>query len=82
MNRQSYNPNKFRNTLYQSNPLFQNNENVELKEFLNYMILKLHDELNTKKNNANANENLDRKMSLKSENDALVDFLPNFTTKK
>ena len=81
MNRQSYNPSKFRNTLYQLNPLFQNNENVELKEFLNYMILKLHDELNTKKYNANANDNIDQKMSLKSENDALVDFLQNFTTK-
>lgn len=81
MNRQSYNPSKFRNTLYQLNPLFQNNENVELKEFLNYMILKLHDELNTKKYNANANDNIDKKMSLKSENDALVDFLQNFTTK-
>ena len=81
MNRQSYNPSKFRNTLYQLNPLFQNNENVELKEFLNYMILKLHDELNTKKNNANTNDNIDQKVSLKSENDALVDFLQNFTTK-
>ena len=81
MNRQSYNPSKFRNILYQLNPLFQNNENVELKEFLNYMILKLHDELNTKKNSSNANENIEQKISLKSENDALVDFLQNFTTK-
>jgi CCR4-NOT transcription complex subunit 7/8 len=81
MNRQSYNPSKFRNTLYQLNPLFQNNENVELKEFINYMILKLHDELNTKKNNANANDNVDQKMSLKNENDVLVDFLQNFTAK-
>ena len=84
VNRQSYNPNAFVKTLHELNPLFQNNENIELKEFINYLILKLHDELNIKKNNKSSkpsNENINKKMQIKSENDVLVDFLQNFTTK-
>ena len=83
MNRQSYNPSKFKNTLFQLNPAFQNNENVEQKDFLNYLILKLHDELNTKKSNIinGQNENLTQNIISKSENDVLGDFLQNFTTK-
>ena len=84
MNREAYNPNVLKNTLYELNPLFQNNENIELKEFINYLILKLHDELNTKKNN-NFNEdnsnNNNKKIEVKNENEILVDFLQNFTTK-
>ena len=89
MNRQAYNPSKFVNTLYELNPLFQNNENIELKEFINYLILKLHDELNIKKNsnsnvsdpNLNTNDNIHNSMQVKNESDALVNFLQNFTTK-
>jgi ubiquitin C-terminal hydrolase len=84
MNKEAYNPNLLRNTLYELNPLFQNNENIELKEFINYLILKLHDELNTKKNssaNQSSNDNINKNMENKNENDALVDFLQNFTTK-
>ena len=84
MNKEAYNPNLLRDTLYELNPLFQNNENIELKEFINYLILKLHDELNTKKNN-NINddygENSNKKIEMKNESDVLVDFLQNFTTK-
>ena len=83
MNRQSYNPSKLKNTIYQLNPAFQNNENVEHKEFLNYLILQLHDELNTKKNNIenDQNENLTQNIASKSENDVLDDFLQSFTNK-
>ena len=86
MNREPYNPNKFVNNLYELNPLFQNNTNIELKEFINYLILKLHDELNTKKNNFirdsnDTSSNLNKNMQIKNESDSLVDFLQNFTTK-
>ena len=84
MNRDPYNTHSFMNTLYELNPLFQNNENIEIKEFINYLILKLHDELNTKKNssvNQLNNDNINKNMENKNENDALVDFLQNFTTK-
>ena len=84
MNRDPYNTHSFMNTLYELNPLFQNNENIEVKEFINYLILKLHDELNTKKNssaNQSSNDNINKNMENKNENDALVDFLQNFTTK-
>ena len=84
VNRQAYNPNSFRNTLNELNPLFKDNENIELKEFINYLILKLHDELNIKKNNNGIsmnNENINKKMENKNENDVLREFLQNFTTK-
>ena len=84
MDKHSYNPSKFRNTLYQINPVFQDNESIEHKEFLNYLILKLHEELNTKKSNIinGQNENLTQKnLTTKSENDVLDDFLQNFTVK-
>ena len=86
MNRDAYNPSIFMNTLYELNPLFQNNENIELKDFIDYLILKLHDDLNTKKNNINKNDsnlenNPNKNIQIKNENDVLVDFLQNFTTK-
>ena len=86
VNRQPYNPNSFRNTLNELNPLFTKNENIELKEFINYLILKLHDELNIKKNNNGIsinNENLNKNIENKNqnENDVLFEFLQNFTSK-
>ena len=71
-------------TLYELNPLFKDSENIELKEFINYLILKLHDELNTKKNNISSepiSDNLNKNVQTKSENDVLVEFLQNFTSK-
>ena len=84
MNRQPYKPNSFMKTLYKLNPLFKDSENIELKEFINYLILKLHDELNTKKNNISSepiSDNLNKNVQTKSENDVLVEFLQNFTSK-
>ena len=80
MERQAFNPTKFRNTINDLNPLFKNNENIELKEFINYFILKLHDELNTKKDSLPLNEEKNE-MELKNENDVLIDFLKGFTEK-
>ena len=80
MERQAFNPTKFRNTINDLNPLFKNNENIELKEFINYFILKLHDELNTKKDSLSLNEEKNE-MELKNENDVLIDFLKGFTEK-
>ena len=82
MERQAFNPTKFHNVINELNSLFQNNENIELKEFLNYFILKLHDELNTKKDNLSNYPDQDNKeMQMKNANDSLVDFLKSFTEK-
>ena len=83
MERQAFNPTKFHNVINELNSLFQNNENIELKEFLNYFILKLHDELNTKKDNLSNYPDQDKnnEMQMKNANDSLVDFLKSFTEK-
>ena len=83
MERKAFNPIKFRNIINELNPLFKENDRIELKEFINYFILKLHDELNTKKNSLMISE-IDKNsntMEIKKENDVLVEFLTNFTKK-
>ena len=83
MERQAFNPTKFRNAINELNPLFKDNDGIELQEFINYLILKLHDELNTKKINTmiSIKEEEKNEMEIKKENDVLVDFLTNFTNK-
>ena len=82
MERQAFNPTKFRNTINELNPHFENNENIELKEFINYFILKLHDDLNIKKDALSQyQEKKSNEVELKNENDVLVDFLKSFTEK-
>ena len=82
MERQAFNPTKFRNTINELNPHFENNENIELKEFINYFILKLHDDLNIKKDALSQyQEKKSNEVELKNENDVLVDFLKGFTEK-
>ena len=79
----AFNPTKFRNTINELNPLFQNNNNIELKEYINFFILKLHDELNTKKDVLSQNDNgmNNNEQEIKNENDELISFLKNFTEK-
>ena len=82
MERQAFNPTKLRNTINELNPHFKNNENIELKEFINFFILKMHDDLNIKKDSLSQYE--DKKSSeieMKDENEVLTDFLKNFTGK-
>ena len=82
MNREAFNATKFRNAVNELNPLFKNNEKIELKEYINYFILKLHDELNVKKDSfSQYHEKSNNEMELKTENEVLVDFLRNFTDK-
>ena len=81
MEHQAYNPIYFNKSIQEINPLFKDIENIEIKEFINYFILKLHDELNIKKNISSISEEQNDKMELKSQGDVLVDFLKNFTTK-
>ena len=69
-------------SLNELNPHFENNENIELKEFINYFILKLHDDLNIKKDALSQyQEKKSNEVELKNENDILVDFLKGFTEK-
>ena len=82
MERQAFNPTNFRDAINELNPLFKTNEIIELKEFINYFILKLHDELNIKKDALSQNQEQNmNEMEIKSENDVLVDFLKSFTEK-
>ena len=77
LNRNPYKPIKFKNSLYNLNPKLQENEYINYKEFLEYLISELHNELNLKKslqginliNNINSNNN---------EDDILIEFLQNF----
>ena len=82
MNREAFNATKFRNAIDELNPLFKNNEKIELKKYINYFILKLHDELNVKKDSfSQYREKSNNEMEIKTENEVLVDFLRNFTDK-
>ena len=82
MERQAFNPTKFRNTINELNLHFQNNENIELKEFINYFILKMHDDLNIKKDSLSQyQEKKSNQIESKDENEVLTDFLKNFTQK-
>ena len=74
-----YKPNNFVNNLYNLNSLFQKNAYIDYKEFLDYFIIKLHDELNVKKSKNNYSN--EKNLTLKNENDVLVEFLQNFTNK-
>jgi ubiquitin C-terminal hydrolase len=84
MNKQPYNPAIFMNTIYELNPSFQNNQNIDFKEFIEFLIHQLHDDLNTKKSNVETSdtnsENINKKMEIKNENDILVEFLQSFTS--
>ena len=80
--KKAFNPTKFRNTINELNPLFQNNNNIELKEYINFFILKLHDELNIKKDALSQNNEMNNnEEEIKNENDELISFLKNFTEK-
>ena len=82
MNRKPYNPNIFMNTLCEINPLYLNNENIELNDFIDCLIVNLHNELNTKKNDINndvTSENINKDIQMKNENEVLTEFLQQFT---
>jgi ubiquitin C-terminal hydrolase len=88
INKIPYNPKKLINILYNLNEKFKEDEYIELKNFLEYIIYKLHDELNTKKNESeeensimNISINSNRSIEIKNENDALIDFLQKFNNK-
>ena len=70
LNKDSYNPIIFKKTFYEVNPLFQKNENIELKIFIDYLILKLHVDLNSKKKTFN-DINMEN-VGIKNENDVLT----------
>ena len=79
-----YNPKKFINTIRSLNPNFQSN-NIKYKEFIDFMISNLHEELNINKKETNSEINMstnsNKNLEIKNENDSLIDFLKNFTEK-
>ena len=78
MNRRPYAPEKFVNTLYKLNPNFQTDEYVDYKDFIDYFIKQLHEELNAKSNSQFVESN---SANPSNENDTLIEFLKNFTEK-
>ena len=78
-----YKPKNFLNIFSNLNENFQNDNNY--KEFIKYLLTKLHEELNIHLNDKKSdlykstfsNKNID----IKNENDTLIDFLQNFTDK-
>ena len=85
MNRKSYNPNIFMNTFCEINSDFLNNENIELKDFIECFITNLHDELNTRKSGIRSSrsshascEKLNQDLKTENENNILREFLQNF----
>ena len=88
INKIPYNPKKLMNILYNLNEKFKEDEYIELKNFIEFIIYKLHDELNTRKNESeeensimNISINSNRSIEIKNENDALIDFLQKFNNK-
>ena len=77
-----YNPKYFTNLLKSMNQNLENKNN-NYKEFINFLLSKLHEELNLSKNPNNRNLNIsthsNKNIDIKNENDALIDFLKNFT---
>ena len=78
LNKNPYMLRDFRSSFYNENPLFKENEYIDIKDFLDFLIKKLHNELNTKNNNKII---LNRNINLQNENDVLAAFLEDFTNK-
>ena len=68
-----------KNAIYSLNPLFKETEFITIKDFLDFFMTKLHEELNTKINNEYSLKESNSK--LQNENDALVEFLQDYTNK-
>ena len=88
INKIPYNPKKLMNTIYNLNDKFNKEDYIEMKNFIEFIIYKLHDELNTKKIESddensimNISINSNRSIEIKNENDVLIEFLQKFTNK-
>ena len=79
VNKNPYKVYNLKNAIYTLNPLFKTSEFISIKEFLDFFITKLHEELNTKITNENIQKIINS--NLYNENDALVEFLQDFTSK-
>ena len=76
-----YNAKKFINLTKNLNQNFQSDNN-DYKEFIDFLMSKLHEELNINKNeDLNISGNSHKIIDIKNENDVLVDFLKNYTNK-
>ena len=53
INKRPYSTNKIRDLIRNLNPNFQSEKYIDYKNFFNFLITKLHDELNINKNNQN-----------------------------
>ena len=78
-----YNPKHFINLLKNMNQNLKN-DNIDYKEFINFLLSKLHEELNINRNQNSSNLNKsihsNKSSDIKNENEALIDFLKNFTS--
>ena len=78
INKNPYMPNDFRISLYNVNPLFKENEYIKIEDFLDFLIKKLHSDLNTKNNNEII---INKNLNSQNESDVLAAFLQDFANK-
>ena len=88
LNRRPYNAKNLRDLIIKLNPNFQTEKYIEYKKFFNFLIARLHEELNLNKNNkSKIHIDLDdsiktfESINLQNENDVLIDFLKNYKNK-
>ena len=79
LSRNPYKITNLKNAIYSLNPTFKTNQYISIKDFVDFFITKLHEELNTKINDENKTKDINSNMQ--NENDALVEFLQDFTNK-
>ena len=88
LNRRPCNAKNLRDLIIKLNPNFQTEKHIDYKKFFNFVIARLHEELNINKNNkSKTNIDLDdsiktfESIDLQNDNDVLIVFLNNFKNK-
>ena len=77
-NKNPIKPIQLRNALFSLNPEFKEDENIKIKDFLDFLINRLHEELNIKNDFFNRSKN-NKNINMQNENDVLIDYLEDFT---
>ena len=78
-NKNPIKPIQLRNSLYSLNPEFKENENIKIKDFIDFFINRLHEELNVKNEFFNKSKNK-KNINMENENEVLIEYLEDFTS--
>ena len=77
-NKNPIKPIQLRNALFSLNPEFKENENIRIKDFIDFLINRLHEELNIKNEFFNKSKN-NKNINMQNENEVLINYLEDFT---